>query len=229
MSKNHYVYYSYEEWGRGYIGSRTCKCLPAEDVSYFGSFKDKTFKPTKKIILAIFSSRKEALEAEIKLHEFYKVNINSHFANQVKQTSIKFSTQGAPAHLNPMYGRVGKNNPNYGKKWCTDGERDIFCSKCPYGFYHGRSKIKGSNNSMYGKRGVDNPNSKLFWFTNGDKNIRAFTCPVGFTRGFTNKRGWFTNGVNNVFSTCCPDGYIKGRTIYNKETNIFYNRRNSKK
>jgi hypothetical protein len=41
----HYVYYSYEEYGRGYIGSRTCKCLPEKDVKYFGSYKDKKFKP----------------------------------------------------------------------------------------------------------------------------------------------------------------------------------------
>ena len=47
----HYTYYSYEEWGRGYFGSRTCRCLPKEDVKYFGSFGDKTFKPTQKIIL----------------------------------------------------------------------------------------------------------------------------------------------------------------------------------
>ena len=31
----HYVYYSYEEYGRGYIGSRTCRCLPEEDINYF--------------------------------------------------------------------------------------------------------------------------------------------------------------------------------------------------
>ncbi len=49
--ENHYVYYSYEEWGRGYIGSRTCKCHAKDDVKYFGSFLDKTFNPTQKIIL----------------------------------------------------------------------------------------------------------------------------------------------------------------------------------
>jgi hypothetical protein len=39
-----YVYYSYEEYGRGYIGQRQCKCLPEKDVNYFGSFHDKTSK-----------------------------------------------------------------------------------------------------------------------------------------------------------------------------------------
>ena len=83
----HYVYYSYEEWGRGYIGVRSCKCAPEEDTKYFGSFYDKTFKPTKKIIISEFSSRKEAERAEITLHCFYEIHTNPHFANKVKMTT----------------------------------------------------------------------------------------------------------------------------------------------
>jgi hypothetical protein len=87
----HYTYYSYEEFGRGYIGSRQCKCLPEEDVRYFGSYKDKTFKPTQKIILETYNTKEEALIDEVKLHEFYDVDNNPHFANKAKQTSEKFS------------------------------------------------------------------------------------------------------------------------------------------
>jgi hypothetical protein len=83
--KYFYVYYSYEPWGRGYIGKRECWCLPEEDVQYFGSFYDKTFKPTEKIILEIFDTRKEAYQAEAKLHKFYNVKNNSHFANKTNQ------------------------------------------------------------------------------------------------------------------------------------------------
>ncbi len=87
----HYTYYSYEEWGVGYFGSRTCRCLPEEDVKYFGSFKDKTFKPTQKIILkSDYSTRKEANADEIILHNYFEVDINPHFANQAKQTSTGF-------------------------------------------------------------------------------------------------------------------------------------------
>ena len=85
---NHYVYYSYEEWGRGYIGVRSCKCKPEEDVKYFGSFKDKTFKPKEKIIISTFSSRGSALLAEIKLHAFFDVSINPYFANKSKQIPV---------------------------------------------------------------------------------------------------------------------------------------------
>ena len=87
----HYVYYSYEEWGRGYIGSRTCKCLPKEDIKYLGSFSDKSFKPTQKIILkSDYSTREEAYADEIILQEHYKVVENPHFANRAYQTSTSF-------------------------------------------------------------------------------------------------------------------------------------------
>jgi hypothetical protein len=90
--KYYYTYYSYEECGRGYIGSRGCKCLPEEDVRYFGSFRDRTFKPTQKIILKDdYATREEAIVDEIILHDYYDVAINPDFANRAKQTSTKFS------------------------------------------------------------------------------------------------------------------------------------------
>jgi hypothetical protein len=87
----YYTYYSYEEWGRGYFGSRGCKCLPEEDINYFGSFKDKAFKPTQKIIFkSDYATREEAYADEIILQEYYKVVENPHFANRAYQTSTKF-------------------------------------------------------------------------------------------------------------------------------------------
>jgi len=94
--KFHYVYYSYEEWGRGYIGKRSCECLPEEDVNYMGSFTDKTFKPTCKIILNTFATSADALAAEALLHDAYNVSSNPLFANKAKQTSRWFNTEGVP-------------------------------------------------------------------------------------------------------------------------------------
>jgi hypothetical protein len=91
----HYTYYSYEEWGRGYFGSRTCKCLPEKDIKYFGSFSDKSFKPTQKIILKDdYATREEAYADEIILQQYYKVVENPHFANRSYQTSTGFSRKG---------------------------------------------------------------------------------------------------------------------------------------
>jgi hypothetical protein len=87
----YYTYYSYEEWGRGYFGSRKCNCLPEEDIKYFGSFSDKNFKPTQKIILkSDYATRKEAYTDEITLQRYYKVVENPHFVNRAYQTSTKF-------------------------------------------------------------------------------------------------------------------------------------------
>ena len=87
----YYTYYSYEEWGRGYFGSRGCKCLPEKDVKYFGSSRDKTFRPTQKIILKDdYLTREEAYADEIILQRHYKVVENPHFANKAYQTSTRF-------------------------------------------------------------------------------------------------------------------------------------------
>ena len=120
MKKYFYVYYSYEEYGRGYIGKRECKCLPEEDIKYFGSFKDKTFRPTQKIILETFENVEEALEAECALHDFYEVDKNPHFANRAKQTSTKFycclngernSSKRPEIGEKIRQGKLGENNP----------------------------------------------------------------------------------------------------------------------
>ena len=109
--KHFYVYYSYEPWGRGYIGKRECDCLPEEDVTYFGSYRDKTFKPTEKIVLETFNTLSEVLEAEILLHEFYQVDKNPHFANRAKATSTAF-----------YFSASGKDNPFISKALLALGD-----------------------------------------------------------------------------------------------------------
>jgi hypothetical protein len=123
--KHHYVYHSYEEWGREYIGIRSCNCLPEEDIKYFGSFKDKTFNPTEKTILFVRETREEVAEIEIILHDFFNVAVNPKFSNQAKQTSTGFDRTGVPrteaqnkarsGEKSPGYGRTGEKHPNYGR------------------------------------------------------------------------------------------------------------------
>ena len=94
----HYTYYSYEEWGMGYFGSRTCKCIPEEDVNYFGTYSHKNFNPTQKIILkSDYDTRKEAIQDEISLQQYYKVVENLHFANRAYQTSTGFYYNKGPS------------------------------------------------------------------------------------------------------------------------------------
>lgn len=124
----HYVYYSYEEYGRGYFGSRTCKCLPENDVKYFGSYSDKTFKPTKKIILkSDYVTRKEAINDEIILHNYYNVAHNPHFANKVNQTSTKFDTTGISSWNKGLIGKCTAWNKGLTKD--TDDRVKKYASK----------------------------------------------------------------------------------------------------
>ena len=145
MSKHHYVYHSYEEWGRDYIGIRSCDCLPEEDTRYFGSFKDKTFKPTGKNILFVCKTRKESAEIEIKLHDYFDVAVNPQFANRSKQTSTGFDRTGVPnteeqkkANSERMSGRTGENNPMFGIP-NTEEQKKAHSER-----------MSGENNPMYG-------------------------------------------------------------------------------
>jgi hypothetical protein len=88
-----YTYYSYEPYGRGYIGSRGSSVEPSVDF-YMGSYTDETFNPTEKIIISIHETREDAHLAEIKLHEFFSVGENPHFANKVKSTKVGLCSYG---------------------------------------------------------------------------------------------------------------------------------------
>lgn len=92
----HYTYLITYTDGKKYMGVRSCKCLPEDDHKYLGSSK---YTPTKdkvlrKDILAQFTSRKEALEAEITYHQTHNVACSEWFYNKAIQTSTGFDTTG---------------------------------------------------------------------------------------------------------------------------------------
>ena len=171
VSMYHYVYYSYEEWGRGYIGSRSCKRLPSEDVKYFGSFYDKTFAPTGKIIIAEFESREQALQAEIDLHSYYQVHLNTHFANKAKQTSKKFIHGD---HDEETKRKIGDAN----RGLIRSEELKLFWSKQRRGKKKKPFSEEHRRNMGLAKRG-----KRGHWFTDGQQNTIAFECPEGWRAG----------------------------------------------
>jgi hypothetical protein len=104
--------------------------------NYFGSYGDKTFNPSCKIILTEHATREEAVEAEVKLHKFYQVDTNPHFANKARQTSVSFSYSA------PKGERSGEKHPCFGKVRVTDGknERVVYEDDIPSGWWKGRSR-----------------------------------------------------------------------------------------
>lgn len=92
---NHYTYKITYTTGKMYIGVRTCKCEPKDDVNYLGSSKHiPNNLVLSKEILNTFNTRKEALNDEIRLHNLYDIANNEMFYNKAKQTSIGFDTTG---------------------------------------------------------------------------------------------------------------------------------------
>jgi hypothetical protein len=185
----YYVYYSYESWGRGYIGRRQCQCSPSEDTRYFGSFRDKTFRPDSKIILAVFSSLSEALEAEIALHKLFQVDKNPHFANKAKQTHTDFSYSASGPDA-VLYGKTGDLHPCYGRKRTQEEKDRISRSKKgrprpdmvgdnnPQRNPETVKKISGENALFYGKTGDAHPCGGTRWWVNSEGlNCRKKECP----------------------------------------------------
>jgi hypothetical protein len=191
--KKHYVYYSFEEWGRGYIGSRSCDCLPEEDTDYFGSFTDPGFNPTRKIILrSDYETRKEANKDEVALHDFFDVAKNPHFANKAKQTSEKFSTQGVPHSLEAR-GKIRASHMGMRMSEGTKKKIGISNTGKPRS-EETRQKIRkallGENSPKYGtttsqetkKKLSEALSNRLPWTNSSGKTVRQTECPG---------EGWF--------------------------------------
>lgn len=207
----YYTYYSYEEWGRGYIGSRKCNCLPEKDVRYFGSYSDKTFKPTQKIILkSDYATREEALADEIILHDYYDVANNPHFANRAKLLNTRFCISKEQAIKN------GKKayELGLGMFTLTPEERSNNSRKLGKKSYelgigvHGRTKEK---------RIEDARNAGLV----GGKRTRELGVGIcGITKEERSKRGKIIGRKHYKNKTACFSITPEQRVEINKKTNF---------
>lgn len=102
---NHYTYMltvkSPADTRRFYVGVRSCKVEPEQDVKYLGScrpmkawMKTQPADCVEKMVLARWESRADALAHEILLHDCFDVGANPEFWNRAKQTAIGFDTTG---------------------------------------------------------------------------------------------------------------------------------------
>lgn len=153
----YYTYYSYEEFGRGYIGYRRCpKHETPESDKYMGSFKDKTFKPTSKIVLTTHRSKEEAILAEIKIQKLFDVVNNPHFANRAFQTSQGFH-----------YSRLGEKHTEESKRKMSERHTGKTLSE-----EHRKNlslAFAKEKNPFYGKKHTDETLRKLSEMMSGEK------------------------------------------------------------
>lgn len=172
----HYVYYSYEEGGRGYIGSRTCRCAPKDD-HYFGSYKDKTFKPTAKIILAICNTKEERYQLEYFYQKIHNVVENPHFANRAFQTVSGFSRLGLPnseesrkkmsiSRRNRPSGMKGKKHSEETKQRIANSLKGVSCPGRAVKWTDERrkehsKKLKGKKGKRHDQETIERIRNKL--------------------------------------------------------------------
>jgi len=216
--KHFYVYYSYEEYGRGYIGKRECECLPDEDINYLGSFHDKSFYPTQKIILETFGNVEEALEAECVLHDFYEVDKNPHFANRAKQTSTKFyyiskmSDEEKERRSDLMKTKNPMSNPEYREKARINLIKSLQ-----------RPEVR-KRKSESAKKVFNTPEERERRRINAIKshqNLETKRKHIEAKLGEKNPcygKKWITNGKENKYinsTNTLPDGFWYGRILNN--------------
>ena len=107
----HTVYLSFEPDGRDYIGKHSSKD-PYDE--YLGSYKDKSFDPSGKIILEYARTEAGAVEAEVRWQQVFQVAEDSQFANQSYQTNTKF-----------VLDTRGEKHPLFGAKRPDTRERNL--------------------------------------------------------------------------------------------------------
>lgn len=207
MNYHHYVYILIdtqpEDSRKFYIGVRSCTCNP-EDDNYIGSSKSMTDEQKSrcdKLILEEFSSREEALNYEILLHNKFDVGINPMFYNKSKQTSTGFDTTGmkftfSEEHIANMTIAI-RNRPSsiYRKGWNHTEEAKQAIANSKLGIPRSeatKSKLSAAMKSKYAA-GYINPNTGLIKPEEQRKAISTTRIEKEVAKGTKNPRfsPWF--------------------------------------
>jgi hypothetical protein len=150
-----------------------------------GSYKDKTFDPTQKEILAVCDTREEAMRTEMFFHEMYDVAKNPMFANRAKATSVGFCTEGTTVSEETKQkigksvseAQTGENNPMFGKKHSEEAKQKLREAQTGKKLSNEtKQKLReakaGENHPMFGKKHSDETKQKMREANAGENNPR---------------------------------------------------------
>ena len=217
----HYVYYSYEEYGRGYIGVRSSEKDPARDP-YMGSYKDKSFSPTHKIVLEEYSTREEAARAEITLHAYYDIGRNQHFANKAKATALGFgcgawnkgktgiySEESLERMRKSSTGKIISEETREKIRQAHLGRECVWSDKIAKATLGKKKTMTEKALEARKRAGKTRRGSTWTMSEEGKENIRK----AAQNREKAPNKGMkcWNNGVRNTYSIECPgDGWVRG-------------------
>jgi len=146
---------------------------------------------------------------------------------------IKKFSERMRGDSNPMYGKLGSENPNFGKKrpgiggrkkgttW-SDEERSIHLKiRSEIGYYNYLKDPKRGEKISNSQRGRIGTALGKVWYNDGINEYYGNQVPIGFNKGRlisnSSKKGmkWFTNGVvsKQFKEDMQPQDFIRGRII----------------
>lgn len=203
---NHYTYEIKFENGMKYLGVRSCKCPVEQDV-YTGSSKlipPELYATCKKTILAIFSTRIEAQEDEIRRHTELDVARNPEYYNGINAKSIGFSPIGLTKERSQKVKLRAEKFRSYRGDNRTEAQKQADIAL---------SKYKGTKNPAKGNSGTDNSQFKPWYYitpeglyTQIDEiPIRQYCelpeCPEGFK----------ASRIYERISSCAHQPFVRGQ------------------
>jgi len=110
-----------------YIGRRSSKCHPNDDIEYMSSSKYVPKDLCDKIVLNIFNTLDEVMHDEVRLHALHNVKDNNLFYNKANQTTVKFQFSPAGSKKPAWIGeRISKAKKGKVPKWSDEGRAIIY-------------------------------------------------------------------------------------------------------
>ena len=204
-----FVYLSYEETanGRSYVGQHSTNNI---NDGYLGSYSDKSFNPTSRIILEYCKTKVGALAAEIRWQRALKVAEDSDFANRSYQTSTRFvypwrgKKRSEEDKMNKSKASKGKPKSESHRKKLSEARRNIKLSES-----HKRNIGLSGLGREVTKQTRDKISKSKLGTTQSEEHIKKLSL---IRKG----KKWWNNGLIETQSHEPPSpdwtrGRIKGR------------------